>query len=890
MGASVRRIVRGISAGAVLGTLAFFFVSKDARHRLHAAGQAFRDPALLEGGAGPVAAALDRLPAIGVVPELKLAGEFSPLPDDTEDPDTSALKSLVLPDLKVPVTRRTMRYVRLFTKTESGRQSFLARYRRAGAYREIVERALREAGLPEDLVWVAAIESGFDPRAVSPKGAAGLWQFMPETGESYGLYQSPYVDERMNLVRSSTAAVSHMRDLYERFGRWDLTLAAYNAGYGGVIRGMEKYLASPAASPRRLGAPVELSELSEAHAIPEETANYVPQILAFAIVAANRSRFGLDVASLAPAAPLDLGEISVPEGTRLRTIARAAGMSTSSLRDYNPQILRDRLPPNGGDSIVFVPADRVQRTIVSFPVFQDHEVLVDDEGGPDPSDDPEVRDPLAGPAPRRPRNLLPAFVVPGQEQGELIGPALALAAVNTKLPLVMVGGDLGWRRPAPNDPMSIFAGGHVGQSPRKGREVVLEVAAAALGPKALDPLAPSDRFTLPSGVTVELVQEPQAAFVAITTRIAGDGDARSSGSSLFGPQGIAPSEARHTLTVPARALEVGVDLALRRLRLALGEGEGGAPLRRAASAPYRRDLAATPAGASWLAMSDALFPKGHPLEGVVVTGRADTALYCDLFLADEMRRERAPRRATVTVVGDVSRSRVEKAFEAAVLAVQAADQEVAPHPREERVAIESASRRLLYGWIGPAEGQPGHAAMRVAVEILAGAKGGRLRKTLLEEGKLASEIAGVVESSPRAAVAAIDLVPAGETSFAGLEEQVDGELAALGEQGPTVAEVALAKALIAGRVEKAKKSAQPAVPPKGAAPAPLASLAPLSPSALSAATRTMLDPSAYDRLLTQLNEVGPNAVKLAAKRLLAKDHRVVVTAGPAKQPAEPSGL
>src|SRR4051794_28064105 len=125
MGASVRRIVRGISAGAVLGAFAFFALSKDARHRLHAAGQAFRDPALLEGGGAPApAGAMERLPALNVTSELKLAGDFAPLPDDSEDADTAVLKSLVLPDLKAPVTRRTMRYVRLLTKTESGRQSF----------------------------------------------------------------------------------------------------------------------------------------------------------------------------------------------------------------------------------------------------------------------------------------------------------------------------------------------------------------------------------------------------------------------------------------------------------------------------------------------------------------------------------------------------------------------------------------------------------------------------------------------------------------------------------------------------------------------------------------------------------------------------------------------
>ncbi len=879
MGRSAGRIARGVTAGAVLGTLAFFAVSKDARHRLHAATQAFRDPTLLEASSAPLyPGAGAPLPIVSEVAELKLSGDFSALPDDNDDPDTSVLRTLVLPDLRVPVTRRTMRYVRLFTKTESGRQSFLARYRRAGAYREIVERALRDAGLPEDLAWVAAIESGFDPRAVSPKGAAGLWQFMPETGQSYGLYQSPYLDDRMNLVSSTRAAVTHLRDLYERFGRWDLALASYNMGYDGVLRAMEKYLASPAAQSRRKGAAIELSELAEAKVIPEETANYVPQIFAFAIVAANRSRFGLDVASLAPAEPLELGEISVPAGTRLRTLARAAGMSTSSLRDYNPQILKDRLPPNGGDVIVYVPAERVQRVMLSFPVFQDHEILVDDEGV-EPTDEPP--DPLDGPQASRPRNHLPQFVVPGQER-ELIGPPAVFAAVNVKLPklpAVSPFGEIGWRRPGGEDPLTLLGGA---ASPRKSREVVLDVAAAALGPKALDPLAPADRFTLPSGVTVEIVQQPSAAIVAITTRIAGEADAKTS-SGLLDLKGLSPSEERHTLTVAPRALEAGIDLAVRRLRLALAENDG-ASLRRTASAPYRHDLTTLPAGSAWLALGDALFPKGHPLEGAVITGRADTALYCDLFLADQMRKERAPRRATVTIAGDVSRSRVERAFESAVLGVQLSDQDIPQHPREDRVAVESANHRLIYGWLGPAEGQPGHAAMRVAIEILAGLKGGRLRKTLLEENKLATELTGIVEPNPRSAVAAIDIVPGFEVPTAGIEERLDGEIERLGEQGPTVNEVALAKALIAARIERAKRSAQPVQngtsPKKGDS-------APLSASAIPSAARALLDPAAYDRLLSQLNEVAPSSVKTAAKKLLAKDHRVVVIAAPAKKPAEP---
>src|SRR6185437_6043700 len=160
------------------------------------------------------------------------------------------------------------------------------------------------------------------------------------------------------IARSTRAAVTHLRDLYERFGRWDLAIAAYNAGYDRVAAAMEKV--ARARGPMRLDdKPVEFADLAAARALPEETINYVPQIIAFALCAENRSRFGLDGPDLG--APLEMGEMAVPEGTRLRTIARAAGVSLSVLRDYNPQLLRDRVPPIGGDYLVALPESRVQR-------------------------------------------------------------------------------------------------------------------------------------------------------------------------------------------------------------------------------------------------------------------------------------------------------------------------------------------------------------------------------------------------------------------------------------------------------------------------------------------------------------------------------------------------
>ena len=282
-------------------------VSPRLRARLDASYRAFCEPSLLEQRVAPIHPAAVSAPRSEAVPgaDRDFGHDFQrATPDDLDDPDGTTLATLTMPDLHVPITRRTLRYLRYLTKTDAGRKLFLERHRRAALYRDTITFALREAGIPEDFLWVAAIESGFDPRAVSSAGAAGLWQIMPSTGQAYGLDESDWVDERRNIARSTTAAAAHLRDLYERFHRWDLALAAYNAGYERVVSAMEKVVASRK-STDVAEHPVELGDLAEARALAEETLNYVPQILAFALVATNRSRFGLDTPELGTA--FDLG-------------------------------------------------------------------------------------------------------------------------------------------------------------------------------------------------------------------------------------------------------------------------------------------------------------------------------------------------------------------------------------------------------------------------------------------------------------------------------------------------------------------------------------------------------------------------------------------------------
>lgn len=293
--------------------------------------------------------------------------------DDLDPAGAAALSRLQLPDLHIPVTRRTLKYVKFFTRTDRGRGMFETWLKRSGRYQEMIEGELRGRRLPEDLIWVAMIESGFDARAKSPAGAVGLWQFMPATGAVYGLARNQFMDQRKNPRMASQAAAHHLRDLYLRFGSWDLSLAAYNMGYEQLLNAIDKYGTS------------DFNELARQEAIPAETAAYVPKIAAAAIVANNLERFGFDKVEVSR--PVDSAEIAVPPGTPLKVLAKASGVATSAIRTLNPDILGERVPPGRSDYIVMIPADTLSRARAALPSMLENEPLA--------TDDAQILDPVS---------------------------------------------------------------------------------------------------------------------------------------------------------------------------------------------------------------------------------------------------------------------------------------------------------------------------------------------------------------------------------------------------------------------------------------------------------------------------------------------------------------
>jgi len=226
--------------------------------------------------------------------------------------------------------------------------------KRLGMYRPIFTEALRKEGLPDELVYLAAGESAFNPLAVSRTGAKGIWQFMPGTGALYGLRRDRWVDEREDPMKSTLAAARHLKDLYQTFGDWYLVMAAYDSGPMTVQRAIEKTGYADFWALRRL------------HALPRETENYVPIFLATALIAKDPKAYGFDVE---PDPPLQTDHVVVNEPTDLRLIAELIDHPVDDLIRLNPSLLRWTTPAN--DSFTLnLPAgtgDVFQKAVASIP-------------------------------------------------------------------------------------------------------------------------------------------------------------------------------------------------------------------------------------------------------------------------------------------------------------------------------------------------------------------------------------------------------------------------------------------------------------------------------------------------------------------------------------------
>jgi membrane-bound lytic murein transglycosylase D len=203
--------------------------------------------------------------------------------------------------------------------------------------------------MPEDLLYLALIESGFSPRAYSRAHASGIWQFIEETGRRYGLRVSDYLDERRDPVKSTTAALDYLQELYGRFDSWYLAAAAYNTGENRVDRILRERVGG------RRGDDALFWKI--APYLPQETRDYVPLMLAAGHIAKEPDKYGFS--GLKYHDPLKFESILVPGGTALRAVARAAEVPLDEVNDLNPQLVLGVTPP-GRDWSVRLPPGRSQ--------------------------------------------------------------------------------------------------------------------------------------------------------------------------------------------------------------------------------------------------------------------------------------------------------------------------------------------------------------------------------------------------------------------------------------------------------------------------------------------------------------------------------------------------
>ena len=249
-------------------------------------------------------------------------------------------------DLPLVVNDYVAVYIKFFSNTQKGHNTLLHSFERAGRYRAMIQRIMAEEGVPQDLIYLAVAESGFQPRALNRRSqAGGMWQFMPHG--NYGLARTTYVDERFDPEKSTRAYARYMKFIYSQLGDWYLSMAGYDWGAGNVQRAVEKT------------GYADFWELYKRNNLPIETKNYVPEILAAIIIANHPTQYGFDDVTLDPPVLTDTVTLNYP--VSLRLVSDIVGVPIDELTALNPSLLRLVTPPDvsfdlhlpGGTSALF---------------------------------------------------------------------------------------------------------------------------------------------------------------------------------------------------------------------------------------------------------------------------------------------------------------------------------------------------------------------------------------------------------------------------------------------------------------------------------------------------------------------------------------------------------
>jgi membrane-bound lytic murein transglycosylase D len=264
-----------------------------------------------------------------------------------------------LPNLDNP---RVDYFVHLFSTSK--RAEFSKYLGQSGRYIPMIQAKLEERGMPQDLIYLAMIESGFNPKAYSSAHASGLWQFIAETGERFGLEINRAVDERNDPEKATDAALDYLSQLHDRFGSWYLAAAAYNTGENRVARIMKEATGSEKGT--------EESYYAISDRLPRETRDYVPLMIAAARISKDPAKYGFGKVEIQE--PLAYEEIVAEPASPLSAIAEAAGVKVEELKHLNPQLKLDRTRADQR-SIVRVPQGARTAFLVNWPKVREKKTL-----------------------------------------------------------------------------------------------------------------------------------------------------------------------------------------------------------------------------------------------------------------------------------------------------------------------------------------------------------------------------------------------------------------------------------------------------------------------------------------------------------------------------------
>ena len=250
------------------------------------------------------------------------------------------------------INKEIIHYIHFYQT--SGRKFFKYALSRSERYIPMIKKVFKKLGLPNDLAYLAMVESGFSPTAYSYAGASGMWQFIPSTGRIFGLTINWWVDERRNPVESTYAAGEYLKDLFNKFGSWYLAAAAYNSGELTIERALSLYP----------GGNFWTISQNRPYLLPGQTRRYVPKIIAAAIIAKDPQNFGFH--NIDYKKPIKFKQVNVPYSASLYDLAKCIGISEYRLHKMNPELLRNATPPDDPGFMLNIPAKDYGRFIKNF--------------------------------------------------------------------------------------------------------------------------------------------------------------------------------------------------------------------------------------------------------------------------------------------------------------------------------------------------------------------------------------------------------------------------------------------------------------------------------------------------------------------------------------------